>query len=514
MSLWLAVDVGNEAAAVEIEKLVMPGPVIAGHAEYESDCGSCHQAFSKTAQRELCLDCHDEVAGDIGSRTGFHGRAADARDDACVSCHSEHRGRDADIVGLDPDVFDHALTDMPLEGRHTLAACSGCHAGDQKFREAPSACIDCHEADDTHRGELGRECADCHEPAGWQKTRFDHAEQTDFALLGAHAQAPCAACHVSGKYEGTPSECVDCHRIDDVHGGSNGAACADCHDVQSWSDSTFDHARETGFALAGGHAQLACAACHTDPATKAGLDDQCVSCHRSDDAHRGLLGEACETCHTAAQWTRANFDHAEAADFPLVGRHAELTCQACHKVAVQQDELARECIGCHRADDVHAGSEGEQCESCHRSTAWTEVANFDHDFTAFPLVGMHAAVPCEACHTTRQFDAAPTDCTDCHAKDDSHAGALGQACARCHTPNDWRLWLFDHATATRFPLDGAHGELACADCHREAVAASPKLAMECVACHRADDPHRGEFGSDCARCHGTRSFSSLRREAL
>ena len=46
------------AAAIDFEKLVMPGPVIRGHADLEWDCDNCHQALDAVSETTLCLDCH------------------------------------------------------------------------------------------------------------------------------------------------------------------------------------------------------------------------------------------------------------------------------------------------------------------------------------------------------------------------------------------------------------------------------------------------------------------------
>jgi hypothetical protein len=95
------------ARADELELLVMPGPVISGHADIEAECGDCHVAFSRSRQRTLCLECHEAVASDVAGKRGFHGRDAAAQADSCASCHTEHQGRDADIIRLDTAAFNH-----------------------------------------------------------------------------------------------------------------------------------------------------------------------------------------------------------------------------------------------------------------------------------------------------------------------------------------------------------------------------------------------------------------------
>jgi len=128
----------------------MPGRVIEGHADVESDCGACHDADSDAARASLCTSCHEDIGRDREQGEGFHGRFAPARNSECVACHTDHEGRDADIVKLHAGVFDHALTDFPLSGKHTLAACTDCHRADDAYHEAPLVCGACHGDDDVH----------------------------------------------------------------------------------------------------------------------------------------------------------------------------------------------------------------------------------------------------------------------------------------------------------------------------------------------------------------------------
>ncbi len=497
------------AQAANIETLIMPGEVIAGHAEYESECARCHQRFSKTEQSRLCLDCHDKVSEDLQARQGFHGRAPGLSEQECKSCHTDHKGRSADIVKLNRDSFDHKLTDYALQGAHTALPCAACHAADKPFRDAPSACNDCHQKTDPHQGRLGEQCADCHVETSWSKAEYDH-DKTDFALQGKHREVICSACHPNQRYEDTPMECVSCHALNDVHHGRNGAQCADCHDAQSWDKPRFDHAKDTDFALRGAHAKLACAGCHSEAPGEQKLATTCIGCHRADDTHHGRNGERCENCHGEANWKESRFDHATKTDFPLKGKHKQALCTSCHRGKLE-DPLASGCIDCHRSDDVHQGNQGEDCARCHNEDGWGEQVVFEHDLTAFPLLGLHVSAPCEACHASTNYGEVATACVDCHADDDVHKQTLGEACADCHNPNGWSFWEFDHATATDFALEGAHDGLVCAACHRTPHAGdSLQLSALCSSCHATDDKHNGRFGKQCDRCHDQESFSRVR----
>ncbi len=115
------------------EQLVMPGAVVAGHAKLEKKCGNCHEAFSPRSQTGLCLACHKDILADRQMTSGLHGRQPDATKQECTHCHTDHEGRDADIVQLDRETFNHAFTNFQLRDAHKAVQCVGCHAQTIKF---------------------------------------------------------------------------------------------------------------------------------------------------------------------------------------------------------------------------------------------------------------------------------------------------------------------------------------------------------------------------------------------
>jgi len=506
----LILRVGN-VAAVSLETLVMPGPVIEGHAEFESDCSDCHVAFSRNKQSALCLDCHEDVANDLQTGRGYHGLATAIKTETCAACHSDHKGRSADIINLDRTRFDHQFTDFGLSGAHVEADCQDCHADDVIYREAPSACFDCHTEDDQHDGNLGKECQSCHGTEDWVEVKFDHEVETGYALLGGHQQVTCTDCHAEQQYLDTPTDCYGCHRADDTHKGLNGSDCAFCHVSRSWTETIFDHAAETKFELFGQHGQIACADCHSDNNFDTAVDTECVACHRKDDEHQGDYGDDCGACHTENRWPEIKFLHDQDTDFPLLGLHRDTGCVDCHVTPMHQSNPATDCLSCHQSEDLHEGQLGELCGSCHNEHSWTAEVRFDHGLSVFPLIGGHADTECSGCHETPRFKDALGRCVDCHSADDTHKETLGSACGDCHNPVDWLFWDFEHNSRSEFELDGAHSDLACVACHKRPVKEAINLSHSCASCHRADDVHRGEFGDDCRRCHSTENFHSVER---
>lgn len=509
ITVTLALISLQTAVATELEKLIMPGEVVTSHADVEAECESCHKRFSKSEQRDLCLDCHEDVADDLEARSGFHGLSPEVSNERCATCHTDHIGRDADIVNLDEAEFDHDVTDFALVGKHDDAACEDCHSPDLKFREAPGACIECHQEDDVHKESLGTDCAECHTAIAWEDAEFDH-DATGYALIGHHLETACLDCHEDPTYLGAPTDCYACHEEDDAHEGRSGNKCESCHSPIDWDDTSFDHGRDTEFALEGSHGELTCDDCHSEDPFGDEMDRACVACHLEDDNHDGHRGRECDYCHAAVKWEEPAFDHDRDTDYVLHGAHETTACNDCHVEPIFDKELQSACTSCHLDDDVHEGEQGENCQDCHDEGSWEEAKYFAHDLTRFPLLGSHSEVECDSCHLSQIFNAADVDCVACHGDDDPHHGNFADNCGACHNPVSWDLWLFDHETQTDFLLDGAHVGVGCDDCHRSSLVAMRNTRGSCGGCHRADDVHDGEFGPDCGRCHGDGSFEDVR----
>ncbi|MEW5770206.1 MAG: cytochrome c3 family protein [Pseudomonadota bacterium] len=512
------------ASAGVIEKVILPGKVITGHAKYELECERCHQHFDKSAQSGLCLDCHKDIDRDVKARTGMHGRSAEK---PCKSCHTEHKGREARIAALDKRTFDHAQTEFSLNGAHKEAKCEGCHQPRRKYRQAPKLCNDCHRRDDFekgHKGHLGAKCESCHNESDWKETRFDH-EKTRFRLLGGkHADAKCKACHVDKTYQDTPLTCVGCHRKDDQakgHKGRYGGKCESCHNDRGWKEIRFNHDADTRYPLKGKHRETRCDSCHLPQLGalyKQKWTTTCVSCHKQDDrekGHRGALGDKCESCHTERDWKTTSFDH-DKTKFPLRDKHRDAKCESCHKGGVSglkaNIRVERACVACHRKQDEekgHKGRYGNKCETCHTSKDW-KASLFSHDRdTKYALRYKHRQVKCDACHLPELGDIyrhkPDAQCYACHRKDDKHKGQLGRKCESCHDEKRWQGVPYDH-NRSRYPLTGSHARVPCKNCH--ATPAYHDVALTCHGCHEANDKHKRRYGTKCEACHYTGTWKS------
>lgn len=564
-------------AHADLNHLVLPGEVIQGHIKYESECTKCHKQFDKSAQSELCKDCHKDVGKDISEKRGYHGLMKGAPE--CKECHTEHKGREALIAKLKTINFDHLVTGFELKGGHlkSKVLCKDCHSPQKKYRQAPTKCFGCHERDDKHKGGLGTACENCHEEKDWKTTRFDHSK-THFSLLGKHIEVKCKSCHPNEKYKDTPQQCNECHKKDDKHKGNFGIKCETCHTDRGWKEILFDHDKKTKYPLLGKHHEVKCISCHKGDLYKDKLQTNCISCHRKEDKHKGIFGSKCENCHTERDWKEVLFDHNKKTKFPLLGKHrAPLKCSSCHKGDLYKDKLQMTCVSCHKKDDdkIHKGNFGSKCETCHVERAWKEIlfdhdkstkypligkhreakcigchkgdlyknklqidcyschrkddkhegqedkkceschheqswkkTEFDHRMSGFSLTGKHLLTECKKCHISARFKDAKSDCWSCHEKQDLHKRTLGTACETCHNTRNWKDWDFDH-DKSNFKLQGKHRDIRCADCHKKPVTKKVTLNVNCIDCHDKDDKHDSAFGDQCEHCHNSLTWKTI-----
>ena len=96
-----------------------PGPLIAGHAAFESNCSECHQALTPIGADSVrnlswlgieetesvnhtfdaCTACHHDSTDPIGDHyQAKMGADWSLRDKNCVLCHADHQGRDFNLT--------------------------------------------------------------------------------------------------------------------------------------------------------------------------------------------------------------------------------------------------------------------------------------------------------------------------------------------------------------------------------------------------------------------------------
>lgn len=182
------------------------------------DCQACHlKPVTKKLPGVTCVDCHR----DDDPHEGGQGKECDA-------CHNN-------LSWIENTRFDHDLSRFPLLGEHKQAECSACHLS-QRYKDAATECVACHEDDDIHIGALGVDCGLCHNPNDWALWIFDHNAQTEFHLTGAHEGLACGSCHRLQNQQDVSqsSNCISCHRMDDKHRGEYGGNCERCHTTENF----------------------------------------------------------------------------------------------------------------------------------------------------------------------------------------------------------------------------------------------------------------------------------------
>ncbi len=253
------------------------------------DCKMCHLSlnFASEKGKSDCASCHLDV------HQQFLGND-------CEECHSSQSWIISDVSKI------HYNSRFPLTGPHANADCFECHLSENllQFRPLGIECIDCHRAEYMATASpnhvtsgYSTDCFDCHNmrSANWSADGFEHGF---FPLTGGHSLNDCSICHTSGTFEAIPSDCVSCHledynsTLDPSHLASNFSTdCAECHTINAWTPSTFDH-DGLYFPIYSGRHQgewTNCIECHT----VAGNYNlfSCIDCHEhnktaTDNQHR------------------------------------------------------------------------------------------------------------------------------------------------------------------------------------------------------------------------------------
>ncbi|MFA5844627.1 MAG: hypothetical protein WC971_07340 [Coriobacteriia bacterium] len=330
-----------------------------------------------------CLACH---------RTGNERPVA-----RCSACHGTKHGGLTDCArchvptGFLPARFEHSSV-FALTGRHASLACSRCHAGNLYARVAGRRCVDCH---GSRHGGL-TDCSRCHSTSGFSPARFRHSSV--FALTGRHARLACTACHPHRRYAHVSgTHCVDCHGV--RHGGLT--QCGSCHSTSGFLPARFSH--PSSFPLTGRHAALACTRCHPSSDFSRVAGTRCVDCHGVHHSDQ----RSCARCHTTAGFTPIVSSFRHTTRFPLLGRHAQITCRACHTGLVFP-RASTACSSCHTAPHVGPAD----CGRCHAPAAPWTTATFTHPAMPAAHAGQDIDDACTACHTGGNYTV--VSCLRCH----------------------------------------------------------------------------------------------------
>jgi hypothetical protein len=175
----------------------------------------------------------------------------------------------------------------------------------------------------------------------------------------------------------------------------------------------------------------------------------CFRCHEGNHVSREgkVLRKDCQLCHTIIGQETAvqkptevaaaeKFDH----PWPLLGKHAQLSCNQCHW---RGRGLSPDCTTCH----------------------------------THPAGAPMAALPCSACHLKEQEVRPVASCVSCHPnRTELHLKPTHAAtdCAVCHVPHAWSVNKRENCSSCHPDKSNHYPQGLCRDCHafRQAAKAS------------------------------------------
>lgn len=457
-----------------------PGKLTNAHSKLEglSNCTQCHAIGAKILNAK-CLACHKDLNAQVSKNEGFHVSSL-VKGKECIVCHSEHHGVGFEMIRFDKKTFNHNLTGYELKGSHKTKITN---------------------------------CNECHKPANITSSVLKTKPKT---------------------FLGLDTKCASCH--EDFHQKTLSNDCASCHDFNDFKKAPLFNHSKTSFALLGGHKNVDCASCHKQEVKNgkkfinfSGVGTNCANCHK--DVHKGKFGTNCKSCHSEESFHKItpsnNFNHT-LTGFALEGKHKEINCTKCHNKSIGYQEYTKindiNCVNCHK--DIHEGKLGTDCKSCHNQNSFllkdkAYTGKFDHNKTAYPLLGKHQNVDCRTCHKGDLTDPLPhATCMNCHA--DKHNGDFTTKkdkypdCATCHNVEGFTpsLYTVEMHNKSKFKLENAHLAQPCNACHLlNQRLVFNNLGTNCVNCHK--DIHEGYIDQKyyakqtCNSCHNTINWQKI-----
>lgn len=215
------------------QRMANPGALSEAHAFLDHNCNACHTPV-KGAEATNCIVCHANDDNVLQRQpTAFHADIGNCRD-----CHSEHRGRDAEMTEMDHDLLANIGRNQleeiaepdsesaALLGWLKAAGSSPARTNSDFVHPALTAnertlnCAACHQNDDRHFGLFGTDCSSCHESKRWTLPEFRHPSASSKDCAQCHQAPPShymmhfkmISAKVAGKPHAKVSECYTCHQ--------------------------------------------------------------------------------------------------------------------------------------------------------------------------------------------------------------------------------------------------------------------------------------------------------------
>jgi hypothetical protein len=420
--------------------------IIPSDKDQETNCGSCHHEFDKTAQKlvyvkyeeESCGYCHtDTPEGDVK-----HDRVA-AYHAQCVNCHNSLEKAKAEKYG-------------PTQ-------CAGCHGAEKQAATQENLSEMIEKLD----GELPRlprkqpDAALLTPPLPPQ----DEPQPTPEQLAGL---MPVAFNHID--HERNTESCSDCHH-------KSVKACLECHTVTGAEEGNFISLEQ---AMHQTNSTKSCVGCHAEKQS----DPTCAGCHAAIPTAAVPAEKTCATCHLTVAPTREpqsgpvtlSDESEESTDAvqPIQAAPRPLLTLPLPEDKEVRQALAKELVAARsteqlllKVDDIPEkvvigvlADEYKPSEMPHRKIVLTMLENMKEDTLASVFHATETTV-CQGCHHNSPASRNPPSCKSCHGEP------------------------FNEGRPGRPGLKAAY-HAQCMDCHKQMQLEKP-LATDCVACHAKKD---------------------------
>jgi thioredoxin reductase (NADPH) len=265
-----------------------PGKLLAAHSHFDTKCAGCHRPWHPV-DNAACITCHGDFGDNGNPHAGYdvfddkEGLIADRhlvtfKDNlSCLSCHSEHRGREVDVraQAAFACTWCHEHPAIRAVDKHQGATLARHQSANQMFKRPFNHYQ--HRllmAMQSSNFPQGFDCVSCH-----QVTPAAPGEPDRMAI----AWHPCGFCHVSPQ---EPALALPAAL------GKSPAALPYSGVVRTLHiNAVFNHSR--------GHLQTPCAQCHVKVSESAQPDDansllitQCFTCHAHQEPVSGPLRRA------------------------------------------------------------------------------------------------------------------------------------------------------------------------------------------------------------------------------
>jgi thioredoxin reductase len=329
---------------LSLHRSYSPGPVSHGHQKFEARCAACHEPWHG-ATNAGCLDCHGDISAnkhagtkladkDSGLMTGVHLAGLNG-ELACLSCHTDHRGRVPDFE-----------------------------------RTAGGTCVECHQHPsiaDVSKHQKPMELA--RGSKHFFKQAYSHKKHLDLISRASPAvkELPCKSCHevqppsepnahakMALKWSGCAG--TGCHvNPQDQYLQMDTSLGASPVVLATWStlstkhvDAMFEHSR--------GHLQSECSFCHSDIENSAKIGNSpdkhatkvlnCFECHAHQQEQKPELQNA-SLMGASIAFAQENVARPEASSTaPSTAASPNITAAA-PVAAAQPEKKIVACTGCH-----------------------------------------------------------------------------------------------------------------------------------------------------------------------